>query len=422
MSVPADRSGPRLLVLYVPSLDRRWLSAEATPYLHSELGRRPTVELATHPSVEQMPTMVTGVWPHAHRCWQVRLRPARNRTAGQRLIDALPVRLVTAAQCVRHAFDKGFDLPTVEPRRRRRFEMHRLKVQRRHGGGMEAVDFNGLPTVFSAVDHDARYRTVFSFADVPDGLGPMIDGGVKLDLLELYALDLFAHWNLDQPAAMRRALGKADRLIADAVAHAERLGLGVVLLVDHGQEAVVHHLDLPAVLRGSGVPRDEYDWYVEVCNARFWFHTDGARDRLTAALGALPGATFLTAEAMAEYHIHLPAAERFGDAYLVTDPGAIFFPHDFYHPLVNRYMGRKTPEQRPRLADARHRGYHGHLPGGAADTGYLVPLSNGIEATAGGGAELIDVAPTLLGLLGVRCPETMRGVPRLSWQAGAAAA
>ena len=28
----------------------------------------PPIELETHPSVELLPTLVTGVWPHQHRC------------------------------------------------------------------------------------------------------------------------------------------------------------------------------------------------------------------------------------------------------------------------------------------------------------------------------------------------------------------
>jgi len=33
------------------------------------------------------------------------------------------------------SLQQDYDLPTIEPRRRRRFELHRIEVQRRFGGG-----------------------------------------------------------------------------------------------------------------------------------------------------------------------------------------------------------------------------------------------------------------------------------------------
>ena len=70
---------PKLLVLYVPSLDRRLIEPETAPYLSRCLTQCPPIELETHPSVELLPTLVTGVWPHQHRMWQVRLKPDSER-------------------------------------------------------------------------------------------------------------------------------------------------------------------------------------------------------------------------------------------------------------------------------------------------------------------------------------------------------
>ena len=41
------------------------------------------------------------------------------------------------------------------------------------------------------------------------------------------------------------------------------------------------------------------------------------------------GPTFLTAAEMEKYHIHFAESEEFGDAYLITDPGTIFFSARF---------------------------------------------------------------------------------------------
>jgi len=403
-------SAPSLLVLYVPSLDRRRLAPEVTPFLSAALAEHPVVELETHPSVELLPTLATGAWPHEHWVWQVRMKPSAPRTLLDCAWDALPHRWSTALQCIRHWWDPSFDLPTVEPRRRRRFELHRFKMLRRQGGGLQQMSFGGCPSIFSALPGQARHRTLFSLKQAPDGFASWIDGRVKLDLIEFYALDLFSHWNLDRPDAMREMLARTDRMIADAVARASALGLRTLLVVDHGQEPVQRTIDLPGTLRASGVPPHEYSYFTEITNARLWYFTERARAVLGALLGRLPGATYLDNKGLSRFNVSFREEDGFGDAYLIAEPGAIFFPHDFYHPIVNLYMSLTTGEQASRRLNPVHRGAHGYLPGPPADHGYLVALDQAIAPRAAQ-AQLIDVAPTLLNLLGTPIPASMRGRP-----------
>lgn len=405
-------SASPMVVMYVPSLDRRWLDPAVTPFLSRCLAEHGAVELATHPSTELLPALVTGAWPHGHKCWQVRRRPGasgKSRSVTQKIIDALPDRLTTTAACLRHLFDKSDDLPTIEPRRRRQLESVRVKMQRRQGGDQRDLVFDHAPSLFSELGDDSRYRTVFSLDGLPDGLASLIDGGVALDFIELYTLDLFCHWNADRTEALNQRLAETDTLIAGASARAHELGVDPLLVVDHGHEVVTRTIDLPRLLRESGVPRDEYLYFAEVGNARFWFDTDRAREQLEATLRQLDGATYLTNEQMAEYHVTFDRAEGFGDGYLISDAGTALFPHDFYHPLVNAYMARKTSEQAPRKTSPVHRGNHGGLPGAhPCDVGYLLPLGEGVRPTAERG-ELIDVAPTVLSLMGRDVPAAMRG-------------
>lgn len=403
-------SAPSLLVLYVPSLDRRRLSPEVTPFLSAALAEHPVVELETHPSVELLPSLATGVWPHEHRVWQVRMKPPAPRSLMDRAWDAVPHRWSTALQSLRHWWDPSFDLPTVEPRRRRRFAFHRLKMLRRQGGGLQEIQFGGMASIFTALPGQARHRTLFSLKQAPGGLASWIDGRVRLDLIEFYALDLFSHWNLDRPDAMRRMLARTDALLSDAVARASSLGLRTLLVVDHGQEPVLRTIDLPLLLRSSGVPPDEYSYFTEITNARLWYFTERARGRLRALLGQLPDASYLDNEGMARFNVAFRDEDGFGDAYLIANPGAIFFPHDFHHPLVNFYMSLTTAEQASRRRSPVHRGAHGYLPGSPSEHGYLVALDHGLAPRVTQ-AQLIDVAPTLLNLLGASVPSSMRGQP-----------
>lgn len=398
---------PPIVVLYVPALDRRRLTPAVTPFLCRILAEHPVIELETHPSVELLPSLVTGVWPHQHRLWQVRIRPEMRSPPATKWIDRLPARWTTFSQCLRHRFDPDFDLPTIEPQRRRQYEIHRLKMLRRQGGGLHQVEL-ACPTLFSALPGTSRHRTYFTFAEAKAHLIDSLDPACRLDLLEFYALDLFSHWNLDRPEAMREKLGLTDRLLQETVQRARRLGLRVLLVVDHGQEPVRHTVNLPHLLATSGVPARDFNYFIEVTNARFWFFTEQARAVLPPLLRGVSDATYLAHHEMANYHIHFAEEEGFGDAYLIAKPGTVFFPHDFYHPLVNRYMARATPEQRVRSISPVHRGAHGYLPGPPADTGYLVALDSALRPARPKGL-LIDVAPTLLTLLGVNAPATMTG-------------
>jgi hypothetical protein len=400
---------PKLLVLYVPSLDRRLIDPNTAPFLSRCLTRWSPIELETHPSVELLPTLVTGVWPHQHRIWQVRLKPESKRTTTERLIDLLPDRWTTTWQCVRHRWDPDYDLPTIEPRRRRRFELHRIKVQRRFGGGgTGSLHHDGVESLFSLLSGESTYRTIFSFADIPSDPSLLVTGEHVLDFLELYSFDLFCHWNLDRTSAVQTQLHFLDAVLEQLCIKAERLGLKALLVVDHGQERVRHTLNLRRVLNESGVSHSEYSFYIEVCNARFWFFTEHARKLLSQQLSRIEGAAFLTAAEMEKYHIHFAESEGFGDAYLIADPGTIFFPHDFYHPLVNWYMARNTAEQMARKSNPVHRGYHGHLPAKPVDTGYVAACTPGLEALAKKG-ELIDFAPSVLRLLRRPVPAQMAG-------------
>ncbi|MEM9418325.1 MAG: hypothetical protein AAGA25_04615 [Planctomycetota bacterium] len=398
----------KLLVLYVPSLDRRWLDPDLTPFVCEALDRHGETLLHTHPSPELLATMITGTWPHEHGCWQVSRLPPAPRTAFQKLIDGLPNHWTTTFQCLRHRLNPEFDIPTVEPRRRRQLKFHRIKNMRRKGGDAQEIRLD-VPTVFDILGSEAsRFRTVFSF-DIHPKLADLIDGEPVLDMIELYTLDLFSHWNIDRPEAMRQQIAEVDRQLAETTAKADGLGITTLLVVDHGHEPTRNTIDLPKVLRETGVPEDEYLYYAEVGNARLWYDTDRARQTIESALRELEHATYLTAEEMAEHHIHFPPESGFGDGYLNSHAGTILFPHDFYHPLVNAYMARKTTEQAGRKISPIHRGNHGGLPDQhPVDTGYLVPL-NGSFAPLPKEASLLDVAPTMFGLLSKETPDGMTG-------------
>ena len=112
---------------------------------------------------------------------------------------------------------------------------------------------------------------------------------------------------------------------------------------------------------------------------------------------------------MAQHGIPLRDAS-YGEIFYYLDPGYVFFPHDFHHPLANLLLGLADPMQRSRLRDPRHRGNHGHLPGTEPEQAF-VALLDAEFTPAEGAAHILDVAPSVLALLARAAPPTMRGRP-----------
>ena len=138
--------------------------------------------------------------------------------------------------------------------------------------------------------------------------------------------------------------------------------------------------------------------FLEVPSARFWLHTERAHERIGTLLGSI-GGTVLGWRDLAQFGIHFPDASR-GELYWVADPGCVIFPHDFYHPIGNLALAASDWQQRPRLSSPVHRGYHAYMPHNPCEQGFVL-LRDRDRTLSGAPLRLVDVAPTVLHLLGV---------------------
>jgi hypothetical protein len=98
----------------------------------------------------------------------------------------------------------------------------------------------------------------------------------------------------------------------------------------------------------------------------------------------------------------------YGEVFVYLDPGHIFFPHDFHQPLANLWLGLSDRMQRARLRDPRHRGNHGHLPHFDAERAFALLLDHRFQAARASGT-VLDVAPSILAVMGCQAPATMTG-------------
>ena len=395
-----------LTVCYMSGMDVRRLTPRVTPFIQGLLDTCPSTFFENLPSNELFPTLVTGTPPSEHGVWGVQYRKNPPITPLDRLIDHLPDFLITSIQCLRHFLDNTYDLAAIPPRRRRYFRFTRTKYKRRSKRPEALFDIGGMPTVFDIAGKDRAYYYFSSSADpVADVLPQLCEHDSPIEILELYSLDRHQQWNLDDPSETDRFYGIIDDFVRHLHKKCEQTGRVLMLLSDHGHEQIRDSIDLRAQLRAMELTDSDLSYFIEVSNVRFWFHTPEASRRVTEWLSTLNTGRLVRYDEMADYHVALPD-DSYGEYFFYLVPGFIFFPHDFYHPLANLFLGLTDPMQRSRLRNPRHRGNHGHLPYFDAEKSFmlLADPSFQVEHTT---ADILHVAPSMLSVIGAKPPMSM---------------
>jgi len=401
----------RLLVCYVPAIDLRQVAAGEFPYVGRLLSTQPAVRFRTQPSIDQLATLFTGTWPHEHGLWGPRLkRTWRHRTPRQRLVDLLPDWLTTTVQCARYALGAPIDLATMPPRRRRRFDWLRLNIKAVQDLDRVLEPINGLPTVYTAVGaHRSRYTYQDDFWNLEGLLDTVGNGAFAFELVDAHCLDHLQHWNMGDGDRIAGFYRGVDEFVAALHEKCRSRGIGFVVLSDHGMEPVERVIDLPAALARLPVRREAYDAFVENTKATLWFHDAGTADRMVTGLRASDLGILRLREEMRAYDLRFPD-DRYGHAYFYARPGTTFFPNDFHQPLATIVRSLSDRQQRRRFRIPWHQADHGYLPDHDCELGFMALAEDGFEPVDDM-VTLIDVAPTLLDLLGVSPPDSMKGRP-----------
>ena len=396
-----------LLVCYISGMDLRRIDPGATPFLAGAMASNPWAEYRNLPSNELFPTLVTGVDPTEHGVWGVQLQAGfeTNRT---RIADFLPDLLMTEIQCIRHALAPPFDLAAMPPRRRSRLQIRRTKYKRRRKWPEALYRIGGVPTVLELVGRD-RSRYVFSCARDPmSRLLPTLPArDLILEIVELYSLDRFQQWNLDRLDQVLEYYRVIDAFLHELHAKCRAQGKILMVLSDHGHEPIRESIDVLAALQRNGFSEDDYTAFIEVSNARFWLHSERARREMPTLLTTLGSGQVIPYQEMEGYGVPLRDSS-YGEWFYFLDPGLIFFPHDFHHTVANFFLGLADPMQRSRLRDPRHRGNHGYLPHFDAERSFMLLLDPSFRVDAQN-TTILDVAPSILGVLGLPPAPFMRG-------------
>jgi hypothetical protein len=399
----------RLLICYVPAIDVRAVAEGAFPYIAQLLSSYPSVRFRTQPTTDQLATLLTGTWPHEHGLWGPRLRRDwRRRTPAQRLVDLLPDIATTTAQCALHALNGPIDLATMPPHRHRRFDWLRLNIKQLDDVAKILQPINGMPSLCTAVGAGhSNYVYHDDFWDLDRLLESVGNGDSVLEMVDVHCLDHLQHWNMTDQGRIAESFRGVDTFVAALHAKSRSRGLGFVVLSDHGMEAIDRVVDLRKLLQGLDLPADVYDVFIENTKATLWFHDDDAGARIVAGLRSSPLGTLVEREEMRRYDL-LFDDNRYGDAYFYAHPGSTFFPNDFHQPLASLVRTVSDRQQRRRFRVPWHQADHGYLPDNDCEIGFMVLAEEGYEASDEPVA-LIDLAPTLLDLLQLPRPGSMKG-------------
>lgn len=397
-----------LLVCYISGMDVRRLKPDVTPYIAGLMQGCPHSYFTNLPSNELFPTLVTGVSPAVHGVWGVQYVKNDTPSIGRRLVDALPDIVTTSYQCFCHYLDSSFDLAAIPPRRRRHFKLTRTKYRRRRSRPEALYNIGGIPTVMGLAGEDrSRYSFSSSANPVETVLPRVCESDALIEILELYSLDRHQQWNLDRPDETTRFYGVIDDFVRKLHGKCREKRVALMIVSDHGHEPIRASIDIRSKLRELELGDGDISYFIEVSSARFWPHTNRARKRITEWLSTLDNGKLLRFDEMADYNVP-QADDRYGELFFYLDPGYIFFPHDFHHPLARLFLGLTDAMQRSRLRDPRHKGNHGHLHHFEAERSLMLLAEPDFEAQASQ-AHIFDVAPSMLSLIGIDAPATMSG-------------
>ncbi len=396
----------RILICLVSALDFRRINPEHTPFLFESLKLYPWALINTIPDNDLNPTLFTGVYPNDHGFWQLQLRNNISAHPKYKFIDKVPDIVTTTVQCLIHLFKSSFDLPAIPFWRRRRFEIYKTKHIPKNV--KEFLTINDKETIFSIVGEKESKYIYSSKLDALYSLLPKVCSTKhRFELLEIHPLDLLQHWYLDNPDRIGKFYYKVDEFVSELHRKCGEKGITLMILSDHGQEPIRGSIDITKILKSQNISKYDYTYYIEAAKARFWFNSDRARKLILDKLSSIENGILLYYKDLHKYNINFED-ECYGEYYFYANPSYILFPNDFHHPLGNLYIGLTDSHQRRRLLSPKFRGNHGYLPNYESEKGLMILLDDHYKIKQHE-IDIVDFAPSLLGLLGLKKPDFMVG-------------
>lgn len=209
--------------------------------------------------------------------------------------------------------------------------------------------------------------------------------------LHFAELDWTGHRYGPESQQYRETLKELDAAVETVYHHLSRMfdGVNGVIFGDHGMVSIRRLVNVEAALRQTGlrVPQD-YVYFLDSTQARFWFGHERARRITEETLALLEGGRILREEDYERLHIRFEH-DRFGQLIFVADGHALVFPNFFQ-----------------RLSPAR--GMHGYLPDVQDNWAHHIIVNSARDVPRGKLPQpvpMVDLFPTFLELLQLPVPE-----------------
>ena len=124
-------------------------------------------------------------------------------------------------------------------------------------------------------------------------LSNVANGEAQLEFLQFHALDMLGHWQLDTDDKLENIYNQVDVFLKNLYEKCESKNVRMIIVSDHGQEKVIGDINLKKKINQIDVPQNEFNYYIQPMQARFWFHSNRARDQILKTLNEVsPGNIF----------------------------------------------------------------------------------------------------------------------------------
>jgi len=405
-----------VFVCYLPGLDLRHVTPENMPNMVGLIDSFPSATLKGYACSELLPAILTGTYPQDHGKYQISLKKGHN--TDKRLIDYLPDALTTSFQCFLSLFNRQIDLPGIPPHRRRTLDLKtRFKFYSRSSKNDVLMNINGLETIFSIIDagqKQSSYKFTMEFNKLDNMLSSICQGKNLFEFVEIHSLDILQLWYTGQDDKISAYYRHMDDFLAKLKTQCDDTDTTLVILSDRAVEPITKSIDIKKILQHLPIKESDYSYFIEPPMTRFWFKNEQARKLVTNALRNIPNADLLSYKDMKKYNLEFND-DSFGELFFVANAGTIIFPHDFYNPIGNKFLGLSDWKQRPRLKSPIQRAVHGYLPDNVGETGIMLVCDEHYQADVSE-ASIIDVAPSLLNLVNTKIPDQMKGAGIFSYR------
>jgi len=194
--------------------------------------------------------------------------------------------------------------------------------------------------------------------------------------------DCVSHFHGQESDEGRRVLKDIDREIERIYRELEKktgVEPSFMCWSDHGHMMIEEQFNIYEHFESKGIKLSDFIHIIDTNFARFWFRDDHERQLVTQALEDMPSGFILEQKHFEKYHVQMPD-RRYGDLIYYLD-----------HP----YMFKKTIWG----YGLRTNSIHGYLPDYPEKDGVFVSNNPVVDQKD---IELVDIAPSLLELLGIK--------------------